>query len=128
MSDGLVQRPLKFCGVHVALLPHSVSPSTARFRGVGHPSPERSPGQVPRLRTAPGGSLLVRCNNRRTTRCAACAEVYRKADPARDPDRRRRHGRHLRHRPVAVVTRESTVTQLDTQQCQRALTDSVRAL
>ncbi|MFF3554684.1 replication initiator [Streptomyces tsukubensis] len=26
----------------------------------------------------PVGSLLVRCNNRRTTRCAACAEVYRR--------------------------------------------------
>ncbi|NBM19784.1 replication initiator [Streptomyces sp. GC420] len=26
----------------------------------------------------PAGQLLVRCNNRRTTRCAACAEVYRR--------------------------------------------------
>ncbi|MEU9605076.1 replication initiator [Streptomyces sp. NPDC048057] len=26
----------------------------------------------------PAGSLLVRCNNRRTTRCTACAEVYRR--------------------------------------------------
>jgi hypothetical protein len=26
----------------------------------------------------PAGHLLVRCNNRRTTRCAACAEVYRR--------------------------------------------------
>ncbi|WP_320780728.1 replication initiator [Streptomyces sp. CRN 30] len=26
----------------------------------------------------PAGNLLVRCNNRRTTRCAACAEVYRR--------------------------------------------------
>ena len=26
----------------------------------------------------PAGSLLVRCNNRRATRCAACAEVYRR--------------------------------------------------
>ncbi|MEW2403429.1 replication initiator [Streptomyces sp. NPDC046862] len=26
----------------------------------------------------PSGQLLVRCNNRRTTRCAACAEVYRR--------------------------------------------------
>ncbi|MFH9694863.1 replication initiator [Streptomyces globisporus] len=28
--------------------------------------------------TLPAGQLLVRCNNRRTTRCAACAETYRK--------------------------------------------------
>lgn len=28
--------------------------------------------------TLPAGQLLVRCNNRRTTRCAACAEVYRR--------------------------------------------------
>ncbi|MEU6540816.1 replication initiator [Streptomyces sp. NPDC047000] len=28
--------------------------------------------------TLPAGHLLVRCNNRRTTRCAACAEVYRR--------------------------------------------------
>ncbi|TLQ45150.1 replication initiator [Streptomyces marianii] len=28
--------------------------------------------------TLPSGHLLVRCNNRRTTRCAACAEVYRR--------------------------------------------------
>ncbi|MEV7688329.1 replication initiator [Streptomyces bungoensis] len=26
----------------------------------------------------PAGQLLIRCNNRRATRCAACAEVYRK--------------------------------------------------
>ncbi|MDX2938073.1 replication initiator [Streptomyces ipomoeae] len=26
----------------------------------------------------PAGNLLVRCNNRRATRCAACAEVYRR--------------------------------------------------
>ncbi|MFI6289559.1 replication initiator [Streptomyces sp. NPDC051018] len=26
----------------------------------------------------PAGQLLVRCNNRRTTRCASCAEVYRR--------------------------------------------------
>ncbi|MFG2194456.1 replication initiator [Streptomyces sp. NPDC048639] len=26
----------------------------------------------------PAGSLLVRCNNRRATRCASCAEVYRR--------------------------------------------------
>ncbi|WOX15749.1 replication initiator [Streptomyces sp. N50] len=26
----------------------------------------------------PAGQLLVRCNNRRTTRCAACSEVYRR--------------------------------------------------
>jgi hypothetical protein len=26
----------------------------------------------------PAGQLLVRCNNRRTTRCTACAEVYRR--------------------------------------------------
>ncbi|MCP3822512.1 replication initiation protein [Streptomyces sp. A3M-1-3] len=26
----------------------------------------------------PAGNLLVRCNNRRTTRCAACAETYRR--------------------------------------------------
>lgn len=26
----------------------------------------------------PAGHLLVRCNNRRTTRCPACAEVYRR--------------------------------------------------
>ncbi|MEV5913405.1 replication initiator [Streptomyces chartreusis] len=26
----------------------------------------------------PAGQLLVRCNNRRTTRCAACAETYRR--------------------------------------------------
>ncbi|WP_406168502.1 replication initiator [Streptomyces canus] len=26
----------------------------------------------------PAGQLLVRCNNRRTTRCPACAEVYRR--------------------------------------------------
>ncbi|GGQ47969.1 hypothetical protein Saso_25960 [Streptomyces asoensis] len=26
----------------------------------------------------PVGNLLVRCTNRRTTRCAACAEVYRR--------------------------------------------------
>ncbi|WP_406198998.1 replication initiation protein [Streptomyces europaeiscabiei] len=29
-------------------------------------------------RTLPAGQLLVRCNNRRATRCAACAEIYRK--------------------------------------------------
>ncbi|MET7896871.1 replication initiator [Streptomyces mirabilis] len=28
--------------------------------------------------TLPAGHLLVRCNNRRTTRCPACAEVYRR--------------------------------------------------
>ncbi|WP_329366032.1 replication initiator [Streptomyces sp. NBC_01483] len=28
--------------------------------------------------TLPTGHLLVRCNNRRATRCAACAEVYRR--------------------------------------------------
>ncbi|MFE9608836.1 replication initiator [Streptomyces sp. NPDC006012] len=28
--------------------------------------------------TLPAGQLLVRCNNRRTTRCAACAETYRR--------------------------------------------------
>ncbi|MEU3277271.1 replication initiator [Streptomyces antibioticus] len=28
--------------------------------------------------TLPAGHLLVRCNNRRATRCAACAEVYRR--------------------------------------------------
>jgi hypothetical protein len=28
--------------------------------------------------TLPAGSLLVRCNNRRATRCAACAETYRR--------------------------------------------------
>lgn len=28
--------------------------------------------------TLPAGQLLVRCNNRRATRCAACAEVYRR--------------------------------------------------
>ncbi|MGQ4383047.1 replication initiator [Streptomyces sp. SAS_270] len=28
--------------------------------------------------TLPAGQLLVRCNNRRTTRCEACAEVYRR--------------------------------------------------
>ncbi|GCD36209.1 replication initiation protein [Streptomyces chrestomyceticus JCM 4735] len=28
--------------------------------------------------TLPAGHLLVRCNNRRTTRCAACSEVYRR--------------------------------------------------
>ncbi|WP_446458945.1 replication initiator [Streptomyces rochei] len=28
--------------------------------------------------TLPAGQLLVRCNNRRTTRCPACAEVYRR--------------------------------------------------
>jgi hypothetical protein len=26
----------------------------------------------------PAGHLLVRCNNRRTTRCPACAETYRR--------------------------------------------------
>ncbi|MFF6785510.1 replication initiator [Streptomyces sp. NPDC012510] len=26
----------------------------------------------------PAGQLLIRCNNRRATRCAACAEIYRK--------------------------------------------------
>ncbi len=26
----------------------------------------------------PAGHLLVRCNNRRVTRCPACAEVYRR--------------------------------------------------
>jgi hypothetical protein len=29
-------------------------------------------------RALPAGQLLIRCNNRRATRCAACAEVYRK--------------------------------------------------
>ncbi|MFF4442013.1 replication initiator [Streptomyces sp. NPDC001621] len=29
-------------------------------------------------RDLPAGQLLIRCNNRRVTRCAACAEVYRK--------------------------------------------------
>ncbi|GKQ34024.1 replication initiator [Streptomyces sp. A012304] len=29
-------------------------------------------------RDLPAGQLLIRCNNRRATRCAACAEVYRK--------------------------------------------------
>ncbi|MFF3413448.1 replication initiator [Streptomyces sp. NPDC002698] len=29
-------------------------------------------------RSLPAGQLLIRCNNRRATRCAACAEVYRK--------------------------------------------------
>ncbi|MFF1406495.1 replication initiator [Streptomyces sp. NPDC058294] len=29
-------------------------------------------------KTLPAGQLLVRCNNRRATRCAACAEVYRR--------------------------------------------------
>ncbi|MFI7298556.1 replication initiator [Streptomyces sp. NPDC050121] len=29
-------------------------------------------------RDLPVGQLLIRCNNRRATRCAACAEVYRK--------------------------------------------------
>ncbi|MGW3412419.1 replication initiator [Streptomyces sp. NPDC000888] len=28
--------------------------------------------------TLPAGRLLVRCNNRRTTRCSACAETYRR--------------------------------------------------
>lgn len=28
--------------------------------------------------TLPAGQLLVRCNNRRATRCAACAETYRR--------------------------------------------------
>ncbi|MFE9399798.1 replication initiator [Streptomyces flavidovirens] len=28
--------------------------------------------------TLPAGSLLIRCNNRRATRCEACAEVYRR--------------------------------------------------
>lgn len=28
--------------------------------------------------TLPAGSLLVRCNNRRATRCATCAEIYRR--------------------------------------------------
>ncbi|WZI03251.1 replication initiator [Streptomyces rimosus] len=28
--------------------------------------------------TLPAGHLLVRCNNRRTTRCAACSQVYRR--------------------------------------------------
>ncbi|MFF9337937.1 replication initiator, partial [Streptomyces albogriseolus] len=28
--------------------------------------------------TLPAGQLLVRCNNRRATRCAACAEIYRR--------------------------------------------------
>ncbi|ALO95032.1 Replication initiation protein [Streptomyces hygroscopicus subsp. limoneus] len=28
--------------------------------------------------TLPAGNLLVRCNNRRATRCAACAETYRR--------------------------------------------------
>ncbi|NUK13711.1 replication initiation protein, partial [Streptomyces lunaelactis] len=26
----------------------------------------------------PAGNLLVRCNNRRTTRCPSCAETYRR--------------------------------------------------
>ncbi|MFF4589709.1 replication initiator [Streptomyces sp. NPDC001388] len=29
-------------------------------------------------RDLPAGQLLIRCNNRRATRCAACAEVYRR--------------------------------------------------
>ncbi|MFJ9717778.1 replication initiator [Streptomyces sp. NPDC101213] len=29
-------------------------------------------------RDLPAGQLLIRCNNRRATRCAACAEIYRK--------------------------------------------------
>ncbi|MFF1406384.1 replication initiator [Streptomyces sp. NPDC058294] len=29
-------------------------------------------------RNLPAGQLLIRCNNRRATRCATCAEVYRK--------------------------------------------------
>jgi hypothetical protein len=29
-------------------------------------------------RDLPAGQLLIRCNNRRATRCSACAEVYRK--------------------------------------------------
>ncbi|MFF8478414.1 replication initiator [Streptomyces sp. NPDC015414] len=29
-------------------------------------------------RDLPAGQLLIRCNNRRTTRCASCAETYRK--------------------------------------------------
>jgi hypothetical protein len=29
-------------------------------------------------RDLPAGQLLIRCNNRRATRCASCAEVYRK--------------------------------------------------
>jgi hypothetical protein len=29
-------------------------------------------------RDLPAGQLLIRCNNRRATRCASCAEIYRK--------------------------------------------------
>ncbi|MFI7499599.1 replication initiator [Streptomyces sp. NPDC049687] len=37
----------------------------------------RAPGEVAD-RDLPAGQLLIRCNNRRATRCATCAEVYRK--------------------------------------------------
>ncbi|OCC09147.1 Phage integrase family protein [Streptomyces sp. PTY087I2] len=53
-------------------------------------------------------------------------EISRQAG---DPDGCRRHGRHLRRGPTeAVGTQEAIVTQIDTQQRQRALTESVGAL
>ncbi|MFD9984443.1 replication initiator [Streptomyces massasporeus] len=45
---------------------------------------DRTTGEIGRVlqhldsSSLPAGSLLVRCNNRRATRCAACAEVYRR--------------------------------------------------
>ncbi|WP_443078679.1 replication initiator [Streptomyces sp. SS162] len=45
---------------------------------------DRTTGEIGRVlhhldsSALPAGQLLVRCNNRRTTRCAACAEVYRR--------------------------------------------------
>ena len=38
----------------------------------------------------PAGQLLIRCNNRRATRCAAYAEVYRKDTLRRAVEGRRR--------------------------------------
>jgi hypothetical protein len=45
---------------------------------------DRTTGEIGRVlhhldsSTLPAGQLLVRCNNRRATRCAACAETYRR--------------------------------------------------
>ena len=48
----------------------------------------RSSGEIARHATFPAGQLLIRCNNRRATRCAACAEIYRKRHlpPRHAPD------------------------------------------
>ncbi|MGY4907104.1 replication initiator [Streptomyces sp. 900116325] len=42
-----------------------------------HPATGEILGEL-RSSDLPAGNLLVRCNNRRATRCAACAETYRR--------------------------------------------------